>query len=77
MKKTTLLGILSVMSGITYLYYKKKEDSNSPELQGIEVKINPQKLIDGALAMSNLEPQTKDGIKHIASNAIKKYYGIN
>lgn len=74
MKKTTLLGFISVLSGISYLYFKNKEDDRSPELDGIEVKINPQKLVDGALAMTNINPSAKDGLRSIANNALKRYY---
>lgn len=75
MKKTTLLGLLAFGSTIAYLFFKNKED-NSEKIDGIEIKINPKKLVDGALAMSNINPTTKDGIRNIAHNALKKYYGI-
>ena len=73
MKKTTLIGLLAVGSTIAYLFLKKKE-GDGEALEGIEVKVNPEKLIDGALAFSNINPNTKDGIRQIARNAIRKYY---
>jgi hypothetical protein len=75
MKRTTLLGIIAFGSTITYLFFKSREE-NSPAIEGIEVKVNPKKLIDGALAMSNIHPTAKDGLRTIAHNAINKYYDI-
>lgn len=72
MKKTTLVGLLAFGSTVIYLFLKNKEEEE--HIQGIEIKINPQKLVDGALAMTNIHPSAKDGIRSVAHNAIKKYY---
>jgi hypothetical protein len=74
MKKTTFIGLLAFGSTLTYLFLKSRESEDS-RIEGIEIKINPQKLVDGALAFSNMNPSTKDGIRQIANNAIRKYYG--
>jgi hypothetical protein len=75
MKKSTIIGLLAFGSTVTYLFLKSRE-GDSERLQGIEIKINPRKLVDGALAMSNIHPTAKDGIRTLAHNAISKYYGI-
>jgi hypothetical protein len=75
MKKTTILGLIAFGSTITYLFLKSRE-GDGESIEGIEVKVNPKKLIDGALAMSNIHPTAKDGIRTIAHNAINKYYDI-
>jgi hypothetical protein len=75
MKKTTLIGLLAFGSTITYLFLKGREEDQE-RIEGIEVKINPKKLVDGALAMSNIHPTAKDGLRTIAHNALNKYYGI-
>lgn len=75
MKKSTLIGLLAFGSTITYLFLKNREEDKE-RIEGIEIKINPKKLVDGALAMSNIHPTAKDGIRTIAHNALSKYYGI-
>ena len=72
MKKSTILGLIAFGATISYLYIKNKEEDSS--IEGVEIKINPEKLIDGALAMTDINPMAKDGIKRVAQNAIKKYY---
>jgi hypothetical protein len=73
MKKTTLVGLLAFGFSVSYLFLKKRE-SESSDLEGIEIKINPEKLVDGALAVSNINPLAKDNIRLIAHRAIKRYY---
>lgn len=73
MKKTTLYGLAAFGFTIAYLVAIKREKKGS--LDGVEIKINPEKLLNGALAMSGINPLAQEGIKKIAKNAIKKYYG--
>ena len=73
MKKTTLLGLLAVGSTIAYLWLKKQESSDEG-LDGVEITVNPQKLIDGALAMTSINPMAKEGIRNLTSRALSKYY---
>lgn len=73
MKKTTLLGLLAVGSTIAYLWMKKQESENEP-LEGVEITVNPQKLVDGALAMTSINPAYKEGIRRITTRAISKLY---
>lgn len=73
MKKSTFLGVLAFGCTIGFLYIRKKEGESS-SINGIEIKINPQKLVDGALAMSDMNPIAKNGIRNIAHKAIQKYY---
>lgn len=74
MNGKTIVGLVALTSTVIYLMLEKKKSAQS--LDGVEVKINPQKLVDGALAMSNIHPMAKDGIRSIAANAMKKYYGL-
>ena len=76
MKKTTLLGLLAVGSTIAYLWLKKQESESEP-LEGVEITVNPQKLLDGALAMSNINPLYKESIRSLTSRALTKYYEDN
>ena len=73
MKLTHLLGIVAFGSTVAYLIFRKKE-KGSPGISGVEVKINPQQIVDGALAVSNIHPSAKDGIRAIARSAIEKYF---
>jgi hypothetical protein len=73
MKKTTLLGLLAVGSTLAYLWLKKREDNDSG-LDGVDITVNPQKLIDGALAMTSMNPIAKEGIRNLTSRALSKYY---
>lgn len=72
MKKTTLMGLLAVGTTIAYLWLKKQEDGDT--LEGVEVTVNPQKLVDGALAMSNMGPAAKASIRNITERALSRYY---
>ncbi len=71
-----MLGLLAFSSTVAYLFFKSREQE-SENIEGIEIKINPQKLVDGALAMSDIHPTAKDGIRSIAHKAISKYYQID
>lgn len=73
MKKTTLIGLLAVGSTLAYLWLKKREENNEG-LQGVDITVNPQKLIDGALAMTSINPLAKEGIRNLTSRALSKYY---
>ncbi len=73
MKLTHLLGLMAFGSTVAYLVLKKRAKGN-PGISGVEVKINPQQIVDGALAVSNIHPSAKDGIRAIARSAIEKYF---
>ncbi len=73
MKRTTVFGLLAFGFSLSYLYMKAR-DEDSDNIEGIEIKINPEKLVDGALAMSSITPQAQDGIRQITQRAIKRYY---
>lgn len=75
MNGKTIVGLFALTSTIIYLMMEKKKSGQG--IEGVEVKINPQKLVDGALAMSNIHPTAKDGIRAIAHNALNKYYGVD
>jgi hypothetical protein len=74
MKKTTIMGFIAFSSTIAYIYLLRKDKEENSGVEGIEIKINPEKIVDGALAMSNINPMAKDGIRRIARNAINRYY---
>ena len=73
MKKTTFYGVAAFGFTVAYLLALKKE--NEAGLDGIEIKINPERLLDGALAMSGINPVAQEGLKHITKSALKKFYG--
>lgn len=72
MKKTSFFGIMALGFTVAYLYTLKKEKGSG--LDGVEIKINPERLLDGALAMTRMNPLALEGIRRVAKNAIKKYY---
>ena len=74
MTRTTILGFLAAGFTLSYFLSKKSEADDGGSIAGIDIKINPTKLVDGALAVSSINPSTKDGIRQIAHNAIRKYY---
>jgi hypothetical protein len=73
MKKETLLGLIAVGSTIAYIWLKK-QNANSTELEGVEITVNPKKLVEGALAMSNINPIAKHSIRQFTDRAISRYY---
>jgi len=73
MKKTTLMGLLAVGSTLAYLWLKK-QDTDGSELEGVEISVNPQKLVDGALALSNINPIAKGSISNFTRRALERYY---
>jgi hypothetical protein len=72
MKKTTIYGIAAFDFSVAYFLAVKEE--NDKGLEGIEIKINPKKLLDGALAMSGINPIAQEGIRRVAGSVINKYY---
>lgn len=73
MKLKTIIGLVAVGATATYLLMPKKEDEQT--LSGIT--LNPNKLLNGALAMTNINPIVKEGIRQVADRAINKYMGID
>jgi len=73
MKKTTIIGLLAFGFSASYLYLKSREEG-SDGIQGIEVNVNPERFIEGALAMSSITPKAKDNLRQIATRAIQRYY---
>lgn len=74
MKSSTIAIIFTLGGAAVCLYLLNKEQEDARGIDGLEIHINPQKIIDGALAMSDIHPIAKDGIRRIAENAMKKYY---
>jgi len=74
MKKTTIVGLIAFGSTVAYLYLLNRTKEENGGVEGIEIKINPEKLVEGALAMSDINPLAKDGLRRVAHTAIKKYY---
>ena len=72
MKKTSFFGLMAFGFTVAYLYNLRKEKDTG--LDGVEIKINPERLLDGALAMTRMNPIAQEGIRRVAKNAIKKYY---
>jgi hypothetical protein len=73
MKKSTILGFIAMSATIGYFLTKKSEDKDA-KIEGIDIKINPERLIDGALAMTRINPIAKEGLRNIAQRALVKYY---
>lgn len=74
MKKTTLLGLMAVASTMGYLWLRSREEEGSEPIEGLEIRLNPETLIDSALSVSRMNPSTKEGIRKIAHNALNRYY---
>ena len=77
MRKSKLFLIVAVVSGVAYFYYKTKEGIKNTRIDGLDIKVNPTKLLDGALALTNINPLAKEGIRQVASRAINKFYENN
>lgn len=73
MKKSTLYGFAAIGFSIAYLI-TSKNDKNSNSIDGLEIKINPERLVDGALAITDIDSLAREGIRKVAKNAIKKIY---
>jgi hypothetical protein len=74
MKSSTIAILFTLGGAAVYLYFVNKEQEEAKGIDGLEIRINPQRIIDGALAISDIHPLAKDGIRRIAENAMKKYY---
>lgn len=71
MKKSTFFGFMALSSVLAYFYYSKNED-NSPSLEGINIDIDPDRLLDSALAYKRVREDYREPIKNVASKVITK-----
>ena len=73
MKASSLFGLVAI--GATLGYFLTRKSEGTDQIDGLEIKVNPEKLIDGALAVSSINPMAKEGIRTIAHKALDRYYG--
>lgn len=69
-----LLGLLAFASTATFLYLSKGKELKAP-LEGLNIDIDPDKLIDSALTRVNSDENTKRIVGNIAKSSISKLIG--
>ena len=82
-KSTKILGALALISTLSFLYKSSRENGENvnSQIEGLNVDINTDKIIDSSINKLKANPRTKQvasGIaKHIVSGIIDKKFGIN
>lgn len=71
MKVSTLLG-WSAFALFTGYLLAKKQEGEDPRIEGLDVVINPDRVLDGALGAARIDPQYHDRIKHVANRILDK-----
>ena len=75
MKKSTMFAILGVGGALAYFYFKNQEGTQSKALSGLNVRINPDRLMSGAMAYMGVNPILQEPIKNIANKTVLKLMG--
>lgn len=72
MKKSSFFGYVALASVAAYFYYTKNEE-NTTSLKGINIDIDPDKLLDSALAYKRVREDYREPIKNVANKVLSKF----
>jgi hypothetical protein len=72
MKKSTMfaIGIVACFGG--YFWCRRKEGNHNKKIKGIDLKVNPELLVDTALGSMNISPLKREVIRSGAKTLIRK-----
>ncbi len=73
-KSTLLLGLAgATLTGVfLYRYSKEKGSDVNQTIEGLQVNINPERIVDGLVTMSGVDERYKEGLSTIGKLAVKK-----
>lgn len=71
---TKIIGLLALGFTGTFLYKfaKEKNTSMNQAVEGLQVNINPERIVDGLVTMSGVDERYKEGLSTIGKLAVKK-----
>lgn len=61
--------MVALGSVLAYLYYSKSEES-SPSLDGININLDPDKILDSAMAYKRVDERYREPIKNAANKIL-------
>lgn len=67
------LGPLAVVSVIGYMALSKKSETENPMLEGINIDIDADKIVDSLKTKINTNPQAQKAIGHALKGLISGY----
>ncbi len=73
-KEHIYLGVALAAIGL-YFYTKKQDGGTMKGMKGFNVKINPNRLMDGTMAFMGVNPMFQEPIKSVANKIIDKIIG--
>lgn len=73
-KLTKLAGGLALVS-LGYFLYKtgQEKEEGMNHIDGLNVEVNPERLIDGGLAFVRMNPDHKEMLGNFARGAVSRY----
>ena len=72
--KTKIIGLLGIGVVGLYLYKTKDKDVKNHQIEGLNININPEKLLDSGLALLDGNPYLKQQVATSLKGFMKGYY---
>lgn len=71
LKKSTLFKFLALSSLGLYLYYRKSEGEKDGKMEGIDLTINPELLVDSTISSIPMHPLKKEVLRQSAKKVVR------
>lgn len=72
MKKSTMFAFGAVACIAGFLYFKKSEGGKNKKIKGLDLKVNPELLVDTALGSMNISPLKRELIRSGTKSIMRK-----
>jgi hypothetical protein len=72
MKKSTVFALAAVACIGGYFWQRAKEGNHNKKIKGIDLKVNPELLIDTALGSMNISPLKREILRSGSKTLIRK-----
>lgn len=73
MKKSTIFAIGAVAMLGAYLWQRKREGNHNKKIKGIDLKLNPELLVDTALGSMNISPLKRELLRSGSKKIIRTF----
>lgn len=72
MKLKTILAMASISAGLGYLYLASQDD-DATNIEGLNIDVKPDVLIDSAVGLSRIPSQYKNGVANASKRLVSGF----
>lgn len=74
---TKIIGLLALGFTGTFLYKFAKEKNTSMDgaIEGVELRVNPERVVDGLVVMSGIDERYRDVVGEVGKRVLRKVGG--